>query len=72
VLTKVTWGNCAATGRVVRCRGIYRIENQQLPGLPAFASRRVRVEGTLKGDRIFVDNLTAVEAGADPSPERLQ
>ena len=43
---------------------IYRIENQQLPGLPAFANLRVKVEGTLEGDRILVANLTAVEASA--------
>jgi hypothetical protein len=48
--------------------GIYRIENQQLPALPAFANQRVRVEGTLEGDRILVANMAAVEAGAVLSP----
>ena len=51
--------------------GIYRIENQQLPALPAFANQRVRVEGTLEGDRILVANMTAVEAGAGPFPQRV-
>ena len=41
---------------------VYRIYNQELPALAAFANRRVTVEGTWDGDRIVVDTLQATAA----------
>jgi hypothetical protein len=49
---------------------VYRIHNQQLPELAAFANRRVKVKGTWDGDRIVVANMAAADAGAD-SPSSL-
>jgi hypothetical protein len=37
---------------------IYRIDNQQLPELASFASRRVQIKGKLDGDRIVVASIT--------------
>jgi len=37
---------------------IYRIDNQQLPELASFASRRVQIKGRLDGDRIVVASIT--------------
>jgi hypothetical protein len=47
---------------------VYRIHNQQLPELAAFANRRVKVKGTWDGDRIVVASMAAADANAD---ERL-
>ena len=41
---------------------VYRIHNQQLPELAAFANRRVKVEGTWAGDRIVVASMAAADA----------
>ena len=38
---------------------IYRIDNQQLPELASFASRRVQIKGKLDGDRIVVASMNA-------------
>ena len=40
---------------------LYRIRNQQLPELAALANHRVKVEGTLDGDRIVVARMTAAD-----------
>jgi hypothetical protein len=40
---------------------LYRIRNQQLPELAALANHRVKVEGTLDGDRISVAKMTAAD-----------
>ena len=49
---------------------VYRIHNQQLPELAAFADVRVKVEGTWNGDRIVVATMTAADAGADSLSRR--
>jgi hypothetical protein len=49
---------------------VYRIHNQQLPELAAFANRRVKVEGTWAGDRIAVASVAAGDAGADSPSSR--
>jgi hypothetical protein len=49
---------------------VYRIQNQQLPELAAFANRRVKVEGTWDGDRIVVASMAAADAGADSPSSR--
>jgi Putative zinc-finger len=36
---------------------VYRIRNQQLPGLVTFAGQNVKVEGTVDGDQIVVANV---------------
>jgi hypothetical protein len=36
---------------------VYRIRNQQLPGLITFAGQNVKVEGTLDGDQIVVARM---------------
>jgi hypothetical protein len=41
---------------------VYRIRNQQLPELAAFANRRVKVEGKMEDGRILVAMLTEVDA----------
>lgn len=51
---------------------IYRIHNQQLPELTAFANRRVKVEGRVEDGRILVGKMTVVEDGAGPSATRVQ
>ena len=38
---------------------IYRIDNQKLPELASFASRRVQIKGKLDGDRIVVASMRA-------------
>jgi anti-sigma factor RsiW len=40
---------------------IYRIDNQRLPELASFASRRVQVQGKLDGDRIVVASMSATD-----------
>jgi hypothetical protein len=40
---------------------IYRIRNQRLPELAAFANQRVKIQGTLDGDQIVVARMTATE-----------
>jgi hypothetical protein len=47
---------------------VYRIHNQQLPELAAFANRRVKMEGKWEGDRLVVASMTAADAGADSPP----
>jgi len=42
---------------------VYRIRNQQLPELAAFANRRVKVEGKMEDGRILVAKMVAI--GAD-------
>lgn len=37
---------------------VYRIDNQKLPELASLASRRVRIKGTLDGDRIVVRSIS--------------
>jgi hypothetical protein len=51
---------------------VYRIHNQQLPELAAFANRRVKVEGTWAGDRIVVASMAAADAGADSPSRRVK
>lgn len=51
---------------------VYRIHNQQLPELAAFANLRVNVEGTWDGDRIVVASMAAAEAGADSRSSRVK
>jgi hypothetical protein len=43
--------------------GIYRIHDQQMPELPAFADRRVKVEGTVADGRIVVARMTVMADG---------
>jgi hypothetical protein len=43
---------------------VYRIRNQQLPELAAFANLRVSVAGTVEGDQIDVASLAPTEATA--------
>jgi len=40
----------------------YRIRNQKLPELAAFANRRVKVEGKMEKSEILVARMTAVDA----------
>jgi hypothetical protein len=40
---------------------VYRIRNQELPELTAFANLRVKVEGTLKDGRLVVANMATVD-----------
>jgi hypothetical protein len=51
---------------------VYRINNQKLPELAAFANRRVKVAGTWAGDRIVVTSMAAADAGADSPPSRAK
>jgi hypothetical protein len=51
---------------------VYRINNQKLPELAAFANRRVKVAGTWAGDRIVVASMAAADAGADSPPSRAK
>jgi Putative zinc-finger len=51
---------------------VYRIHNQQLPELAAFANRRVKVKGTWDGDRIVVASMAAADAGADSPSSRVK
>ena len=51
---------------------VYRIHNQQLPELAAFANRRVKVKGTWDGDRIVVAGMAAADAGADSPSSRVK
>jgi hypothetical protein len=44
---------------------VYRIRNQQLPELAAFANQSVKVEGTWDGDRIVVAGMKAINAGEE-------
>jgi hypothetical protein len=44
---------------------VYRIRNQQWPDLATFANLRVKVEGTLDGDRIVVAKMSAANTAAD-------
>ncbi len=48
---------------LVTDKDVYRISDQRLPQLPAFADRRVRIEGTLDGDRIIVTRMTPADDG---------
>ena len=50
---------------------VFRLGNQQLPDLAVLASQRVRVEGTMEGDRILVAKMTRVDAG-DAAAGRVQ
>lgn len=47
---------------------VYRIQNQQLAELPTFANARVRIEGTMNGDRINVSAMAAVDGAIPPAP----
>jgi hypothetical protein len=51
---------------------VYRIHNQQLPELAAFADRRVKLEGKMEDGRILVAKMTAVDADADPASGDVQ
>jgi hypothetical protein len=51
---------------------VYRIHNQQLPELAAFANRRVKMEGTWDGDRFAVASVAAADADADPPSSRVK
>jgi anti-sigma factor RsiW len=42
---------------------VYRIRNQQLPGLVTFAGQNVKVEGTLDGDQIVVARMKSIVPG---------
>jgi len=53
---------------LVTASRVYKIKNQQLADLPAFANLPVKVEGTMDGERITVRNMTASDAGALHSP----
>ena len=57
---------------LVTDRQVYRIHNQQLPELAAFANRRVKVKGTWDGDRIVVASMAAADAGADSPSSRVK
>jgi hypothetical protein len=48
---------------------IYRIRNQQLPGLVTFAGQHVKVEGTFEGDQIMVASMKST---AGPSTSRVK
>jgi hypothetical protein len=48
---------------------IYRIRNQQLPGLVTFAGQHVKVEGTFEGDQIVVASMKPT---AGPSTSRVK
>ena len=50
---------------LVTDRQVYRITNQQMPELAAFADQRVEVHGRWDGDRIVVARMTPADAGAD-------
>ena len=57
--------NCVKGGAefvLVAGTRVYRIRNQQLPELAAFANIRVEVEGTLDGDRLVVARVSATDA----------
>jgi hypothetical protein len=51
---------------------VYRIANQQLPELAAFANRFVEVKGTWAGDQIVVASMAVADAGADSPPSRVK
>jgi len=51
---------------------IYRIRNQQLPELTAFANQRVKVQGTVEDGRIVVGTMTVVEDRSSPAATRVQ
>jgi len=57
---------------LVTDRQVYRIHNQQLPELAAFANRRVKVKGTWDGDRIVVASMAAADGGADSPSSRVK
>jgi putative zinc finger protein len=44
---------------------VYRISNQQMPELSAFADRRVKVRGRWDGDRLVVAKMALADAGLD-------
>jgi hypothetical protein len=44
---------------------VYRIGNQQLPELSAFANRLVKVEGKIEKSKLLVAKLTAVDGSLD-------
>jgi putative zinc finger protein len=44
---------------------VYRIRNQQLPELAAFANQRVRMQGTVKDGRMLVATVNALDASAE-------
>jgi hypothetical protein len=52
---------------LVTDRQVYRIRNQELPELAAFANQRVAVEGTLDGDRILVARMRATAGSPAPA-----
>jgi anti-sigma factor RsiW len=57
--------NAGAQFVLVTDERVYRIRNQQLPELVAFADQRVRVEGRLDGDRLIVAKMTPFAASRD-------
>jgi hypothetical protein len=58
--------NAGAKFVLVTDQQVYRIQNQQLPELAAFADRRVKVQGRWDGDRLVVAKLTLADASANP------
>jgi uncharacterized protein YaeQ len=50
---------------------VYRIHNQQLPELAAFANRRVSLRGTVKDGGLLVTAVTALDA-AGVRPDRAK
>jgi hypothetical protein len=48
---------------------VYRIRNQQLPGLVTFAGQHVKVEGAFEGDQIVVASMKST---ASPSTSRVK